>query len=76
MNLDYLLSEEVYWRHDPTRKAFFLAEISGTKVELRLNNFPDQVLCTLFVGGQSQDVDDWGKKWHLPNEKKPRSDEG
>ena len=66
MNLRELLSQEIHWQRDPERQGFFFAEIRGAKVELRLNNFPDEVLCTLFVGSESLNVDDWGKKWQLP----------
>ena len=68
MNLQELLTEEICWQQDPKGKRFFFADVCGSKVELRLNNFPDEVACTLFIGGDSLDLDDWGKKWHLPKE--------
>jgi len=66
MKANELLLEEIHWQRDAARKAFFFAEVCGVRVEMRLNNFPDEVLCTLFVGSESLDVDNWGKKWHLP----------
>jgi hypothetical protein len=66
MNLNELLLEEIHWQRDTEHKGFFFAEVRGAKVEMRLNNFPDEVLCTLLLGSESLDLDNWGQNWHLP----------
>ena len=50
MRLTDLLEKEIVWRRDPERRAFYFAQVDGTMVEMRLNNFPDEVPCTVFLG--------------------------
>ena len=44
----------------------FSAVIDGEELKLRLNDFPEEPLCTLIWEGNEQDLDDLGKHWTLP----------
>ncbi len=44
----------------------FIGFAGKEEVRLRLNDFPDEVLCTIYWSGGQYDIDDIGKYWILP----------
>ena len=57
-NIDWVQSEK--------SKYVFQATVDGEKVELRLNDFPDEPLCTIIRGEDEIDIHEFSEKWTLP----------
>ncbi|AKF03709.1 hypothetical protein [Sandaracinus amylolyticus] len=64
---DRWTSNEIVWRTTGDLDFPFAAEHDGHALRLRLNDFPDEPLHTLFVDGQDLgDFDDWPPRWRQP----------
>ena len=63
MTMADLLSSKIEWREDPDRHSYYRAEVQGIQVEMQLRNFPDDIVCTVFLFGEAHDLDDFGDKW-------------
>jgi hypothetical protein len=65
-NINQLLKEKLKWKSDPNSKRNFITD-SYPKEEcyLRMNNFPDEPMWTLFYQGESIDFDDELKNWNI-----------
>ena len=57
----------LFWiRLDPVQEDRVMcnAEIDGAKWDIRINNFPDEILYTLLIDGvEIYDFDDWPTAW-------------
>lgn len=61
------LEEKVIWRRGTDPNYPYEAELNGERLVIRLNDFPDEGLYTLTVGGEEvNDFDDWPKLWIRP----------
>lgn len=62
--IDNLLEEELHWKPTPGSGVGF---VSGTykkeECHLKMNNFPEEPLWTLFYNNESIDFDETPKKW-------------
>lgn len=55
---------EVHWHESGNPERPWRATVKGAQWELRMNDFPDQPLYTLFVGNTAiGDFDDWPPLW-------------
>ena len=60
-----LLDEKIAWVKEVGRPRW-LGFHNGEKCELRMNDFPDEPLYTLFWQGQSMDFDNTPSRWTIP----------
>ena len=65
LTIKNLLIRKIDW--DKTDDPFlFSSIIEGELIQLRLNDFPEEPLCTVIWEGKEQNLDDLGGKWRLP----------
>ena len=57
---------KVDWQKTPESPYLFEAVWNGREIRLRLNDFPDEPICTLLVGAQETQLDEFPKGWTLP----------
>jgi hypothetical protein len=61
-----LLSRAINWiRAEPSEPGWY-AVVDGQRCVLRMNDFPDEPLLTVTVGGESLDVEDAPPTWKVP----------
>lgn len=61
-----LLSRSINWiRAEPSDESRWYAVIDGQRCILQMNDFPDEPLLTVSVGGESLDVEDIPPTWQL-----------
>ena len=65
MDIRALMDRNVAWQNTET-PFLFSAAIDGSEVRLRLNDFPEEPLCTVIWEGGQQDLNSFGKNWTLP----------
>ena len=61
-----VLRATISWQKTAESAYVFNAFFEGKEVRLRLNDFPDEPLCTLFVSIDEIQVDEFPKCWTLP----------
>jgi hypothetical protein len=68
--LDQLQQSRVDW--EPTKESpyLFQAVFQGKVVRLRLNDFPEEPLCTAIIDGVETDLHDFPKTWTLPRHRR------
>ena len=64
--LERLLESGVEWQATSESKYVFRTVFEGRHFELRLNDFPDEPLCTIMVDDHQIDVDSFPETWTLP----------
>lgn len=65
-NIKDILKETVVWRYEPGSVRFYISEqYSKEDCTLRMNDFPDEPMWTLFYKGESLDFDDEPKNWKI-----------
>ena len=64
--LEKLQLSKVDWETSKDSPYIFEAVSEGKMVRLRLNDFPDEPLCTVIVDGAEANLDDFPKTWTLP----------
>ena len=63
--LEQLQRATIEWK--PSAQPYvFEADFNGQKVLLRLNDFPEEPLCTIILDGAETNLDDLAKGWTLP----------
>jgi hypothetical protein len=63
---DIALSSAVDWQYSAHSKYEFHAVISGVLMSLRLNDFPEETLCTLIIEDVEFHIDSLPQSWTLP----------
>ena len=58
---------KVDWRTAAGARYTFETVFEATPVLLRLNDFPEEALCTVIVDDHATDLDDFPKTWTLPH---------
>jgi len=56
----------ILWDKTDDSNFVFSSEFRNTEILLRLNDFPDEPLCTLIVNDASIDLDEFPDGWSLP----------
>jgi len=64
--IDELQQSEIAWRASRESPYMFQAVFKGEDILVRLNDFPDEPLCTIIIRGTETDVHDFPKCWTLP----------
>jgi hypothetical protein len=66
MTLEELLKLKIVWDKVTTSEGIkYISEINGIKGELRLNDFPEEALYTLFFEDIEWDFDDLPENWKI-----------
>jgi len=60
-----VLSERADWHDIADRPYHFVAMVAGIPCELRLNDFPEENLATLWVRGEQHELEDLPAYWRL-----------
>jgi hypothetical protein len=61
-----LLVTPIDWVAVPGRPYHFAGTGAGTGCELRLNDFPEDNICTLWWGGTLHELEAFPARWRLP----------
>jgi hypothetical protein len=64
--IDKLLNATIDWEKSRDIAFVFVAVFEGTSLRLRLNDFPDEPVCTIFFGTEKMDLEDIPRSWTLP----------
>jgi hypothetical protein len=66
MTIEQLLKKKIDWEKTQESEYIFSATVEGKELFLRLNDFPEEPLCTIIINGNKTNLDDLGKGWTLP----------
>jgi hypothetical protein len=66
MTVKELLKRKIDWQKTSDNAYMFTCMIDGQVFKLRLNDFPEEPLCTIIWDDGEQNLDDLGKEWTLP----------
>lgn len=58
---------QLTWKRTGSKDAIYGAKCEGEAFKLRLNDFPDEVLLTLFVHDKEIDLEEMPEGWHFYN---------
>ena len=64
--LEQLCQAHIRWEVTHESKYIFFTNFNGKMVRLRLNDFPDEPLCTVIINNQEIDVEPVPDNWSLP----------
>jgi hypothetical protein len=64
--LEKLQQGKVDWQATNESPYTFEGVFQGEVVRLRLNDFPEEPLCTVIAGGTETDLHEFPKSWTLP----------
>ncbi|HMY56525.1 MAG TPA: hypothetical protein PK671_26385 [Candidatus Obscuribacter sp.] len=64
--IEQMQAARLDWEPTPECAFLFRSLFRNKQVQLRLNDFPDEPLCTVIVGGVETDLEDFPKTWTLP----------
>ncbi len=64
--LTQLQTTSLAWRRTSESAFLFEATALGKHLRLRLNDFPEEPICTLIVDGQETDLQIFPERWTLP----------
>jgi hypothetical protein len=64
--LEQLQQAKVDWQTTKESPYIFGAVFQGKVVRLRLNDFPEEPLCTVILDGTETDLHEFSKLWTLP----------
>jgi hypothetical protein len=68
--LEQLRQAHINWEYTNDSKYVFFANFNGKTVRLRLNDFPDEPICTVIINNQEIDVEPFPDNWLLPTHRK------
>jgi hypothetical protein len=60
-----MLDAKISWQEVP-ENPHLQAVFEGKVAKLRFNDWPDQIMCTIFIDGDEQDWEDIPENWTLP----------
>ena len=66
LDLKTLLHIPIAWQKTQESEYVFSTIVEGEEIRLRLNDFPEEPLCTVIWSGGEQDLEELGKGWTLP----------
>jgi hypothetical protein len=61
------------WEPTPENAFLFQSLFRNRLVHLRLNDFPDEPLCTVILEGQETDLEEFPKSWTLPKHRERKN---
>jgi hypothetical protein len=66
ITISELKRSNVNWDTTPDNPYVFQAELNGKVIYLRLNDFPDEPLCTVIIDGAETDLHEFPTSWTIP----------
>ncbi len=66
MTLETLITRPIDWKPSSESRYLFYTVMDGERFELRLNDFPEEPLCTLIGQGRGIDLEEFGEHWTMP----------
>jgi len=69
-----LLDSKIDWEESPETK-YLQARFNDKVARLRFNDWPDEILCTIFIDSEEQDWEDWPEHWTLPAHRRKQQSE-
>lgn len=69
-----LLDSKIDWEESP-ETVYLQARFNDKAARLRFNDWPDEILCTIFIDSDEQDWEDWPDHWILPAHRKKQQSE-
>jgi hypothetical protein len=73
MTIDQLLTTHIDWVQTGEEKWILHVELDGGRINLRLNDFPEENLCTVFLDNQKYELDNLPTCWTLPAHRAKRN---
>ena len=71
MSPSELCNQKIDWYTSSSLSPYvFEAIVNGEQIRLRLNDFPEEVLCTLIIRNTEIDIEQFPKNWTLPRHRK------
>lgn len=65
--VDSLIVTEIDWIAEANEPYMHYAIVDGKTIRLRLNDFPDEPICTVFIDGKGFDIEEFPRpNWTLP----------
>jgi hypothetical protein len=64
--LEALKQADVAWQKTKESPYIFRTSFEGKEIRLRLNDFPEEPLATVFIGDQKTDIHEFPGCWTLP----------
>lgn len=64
--VEKLKALQIDWQKSQESEYVFCADFQNQILKLRLNDFPDEPLCTLIVSGVETDLEEFPECWTLP----------
>jgi hypothetical protein len=74
--LSVLQAAAIAWEQSSKGHYWFTTEFQSNAYLLRLNDFPAEPICTVFIDGVEFDLDDFPGSWTLPEHRKMRGQAG
>jgi hypothetical protein len=66
IKINDLLSRKIDWIQTGEEKWILHADADGMRIHLRLNDFPVENICTVFIGEASYELESIPSAWTLP----------
>jgi hypothetical protein len=66
MKINDLLLKKIEWIQTGEEKWILHADADGIRIRLRLNDFPEENICTVFIGEASYELESFPSAWTLP----------
>ena len=71
--IEQMQAARLDWEQTPQSAYLFSSVFKNRIVFLRLNDFPDEPLCTVVLGDQEIDLEDLPKSWTLPKHREKKN---
>jgi len=66
MDVKNLVKQKIGWRRDPENlQMFYSPELDRKNYKLRMNDFPEEPLWTLFCDGVEIDIEETPSRWEI-----------
>jgi hypothetical protein len=71
--IEQMQAAKLDWEQTPENAFLFRSLFRNGFVHLRLNDFPDEPLCTVIFEGQETDLEEFPKSWTLPKHREQKN---
>ena len=71
--IEQMQAARLDWEQTPQSAYLFSSVFKSRLVYLRLNDFPDEPLCTVVLEDQEIDLEDFPKNWTLPKHREKKN---
>jgi hypothetical protein len=68
--INRLKETKLDWESLPENPYLFSLPKQNKEIRLRLNDFPDEPICTLIINGEETDLEEFPALWSLPEHRK------